>query len=124
MSVKLSLWFSNPKGKTITVNSAKIFYKNNKNGNNDPTLIYEVEGYHFNHVKNECRAYKLLGIYLDEYFTLNYHTTVLCDKQSKSSFCINKAKNYLTKKALIMLYYAFSLSSNLLSNNSQLYINF
>jgi hypothetical protein len=94
------------KGRTIPINSAKIFYNDNENGNNDPTLIYELERYHSNHVKNECRAYKLLGIYLDENFTLNYHTNILCNKLSKSLFCINKAKNFLTKKALIMLYYA------------------
>jgi hypothetical protein len=94
------------KGKIIPLNSAKIFYDDNETGKNNPNLVYEIERYHSNHENNECRAYKLLGIYLDENFTLNKHIDILSGKLSKSLYCINKVKNFLSKKALITLYYA------------------
>jgi hypothetical protein len=65
------------KGKIIPLNSAKIFYDDNETGKNNPNLVYEIERYHSNHENNECRAYKLLRIYLDENFTLNKHIDIL-----------------------------------------------
>ena len=66
--------------------------------------------YHSNedgHPKPECRAYKLLGIHLDEHLNFNYHTNFLCNKLSRSLFCIRRAKNILTPIALKTLYFAF-----------------
>jgi len=77
------------KGKSIPEQSPKIYYNDNENENDDQNLIYEIERYHSNHEKTECRSYKLLGIYLDENLNLNHHTNVLCNKLSKSLFCIN-----------------------------------
>ncbi len=53
------------------------------------------------------RAYKLLGIHLDEHLNFNFHTNFLCNKLSRSLFCIRRAKNILTPTALKTLYFAF-----------------
>jgi hypothetical protein len=56
---------------------------------------------------NVCdRSFKLLGIHLDEYLSFNYHTKQLSAKLSKSLFCISRAKNFLTLRALKMLYFS------------------
>jgi hypothetical protein len=40
-----------------------IVYDDNEPLSTYPHLIVPLERYHNNHVKQECRAYKLLGIY-------------------------------------------------------------
>ena len=50
---------------------------------------------------------QLLGIHLDEHLNFNYHTNFLCNKLSRSLFCIRRAKNILTPTALKTLYFAF-----------------
>jgi hypothetical protein len=56
----------------------------------DPHLVVPLEQYHSNHVNPECRAYKLLGIYLDDKLIFNNHTNFLCNKLNRSfsyTFC-------------------------------------
>jgi hypothetical protein len=48
--------------------------------------------YHDNHEKNEGRAYKLLGIFLDQHLNFNNHVQFLCNKLDKSMFYIKQAK--------------------------------
>jgi hypothetical protein len=73
----------------------------------DPHPVVPLERYHDGHPKPECRAYKLLGIHLDEHLNFNYHTNFLCNKLSRSLFCIRRAKNILTPTARKTLYFAF-----------------
>jgi hypothetical protein len=73
----------------------------------DPALITPLERYHDDHEKMEGRAYKLLGVYLDEYLSLNYHVNYLTRKLAKSMYCLIRAKDYLTKPALKSIYYSF-----------------
>jgi len=94
------------RGKPIDVNECKIFYNDNEPNNNDPLLITEIERCHNNHPTNSCKTYKLLGVYFDENMSFDHHITSLCNKMSRSLYCINKAKNFLTSKSLITLYYA------------------
>jgi hypothetical protein len=80
---------------------------NEPNESPNPLLINTLERYHNNHVNKNCRAYKLLGIFLDEHLSLNQHVNYLCSKLSRSLYCIRQAKNLLTMNALKSLYYAF-----------------
>jgi hypothetical protein len=50
-----------------------VLYDGNKpNLPIDESLITPLERYHDNHPSKEGRAYKLLGIYLDEHLSLNF----------------------------------------------------
>jgi hypothetical protein len=95
------------KGKKMELNDKSIVYNDNEPNNNDPLLITPLERYHNDHERHEARAYKLLGIHLDENLNFNYHTTYLCNKLTRSLFCIRRAKNMLTAQALKTLYFAF-----------------
>ncbi len=75
-------------------------------------LTYTLERYHDNHPEKNCRYYKLLGVYFDETMSFNYHTNFLCNKLSKSLYCLNRAKNFVSVKALKTLYFAL-IHSNL-----------
>ncbi len=94
------------KGKLIDDNECKIFYNDNEPDKNNPLLITEIERCHNKHPTNNCRTYKLLGVYFDKNMSFNYHITSLCNKLSRSLYCINNAKKFLTTKSLITLYYA------------------
>jgi hypothetical protein len=71
-----------------------------------PDLITALERYHNNHKNKNCRQYKLLGIHLDEYLSLDYHVDNICNKINTSLYCIKQAKNTLSLHALKRLYYA------------------
>jgi Reverse transcriptase (RNA-dependent DNA polymerase) len=72
----------------------------------DQTLVSKIDRV-YDENPNVCdRSFKLLGIHLDEYLSFNYHTKHLCAKLSKSLFCISRAKNLLTLRALKMLYFS------------------
>jgi hypothetical protein len=43
-----------------------LVYDDNEPRGADPHLVVPLERYHSNHVNQDCRAYKLLGIYLDD----------------------------------------------------------
>ena len=95
------------KGKKIDLNGQSIFFDDNEPNESDPQLVTPLERYFNEHEKPDCRAYKLLGIYLDEQLNFNYHTNFLCNKLTRSLFCIRRAKNLLTPQALKTLYHAF-----------------
>jgi len=112
------------KGKTVDMDGKSVVYDDNEPLGVDPHLVVPLERYHNDHVNPDCRAYKLLGIYLDEKLNFNYHTNFLCNKLNRSLFCMRRAKNFLTPTALKTLYFAF-IQSHLnycpiiLSSNSQ-----
>jgi hypothetical protein len=95
------------KGKKLELGDKIIVHDDNEPNNNDPQLITPLERYHNDHERHDARAYKLLGIHLDENLNFNYHTNYLCNKLTRSLFCIRRAKNMLTAQALKTLYFAF-----------------
>ena len=95
------------KGKSVDMDDKEIVYDDNEPFGVDPHLVVPLERYHNNHTNPDCRAYKLLGIYLDETLSYNYHTNFLCNKLNRSLFCMRRAKNLLTPTALKTLYFAF-----------------
>jgi hypothetical protein len=94
------------RGKIIDNDNIMLTYNDNEPGENDPSRIFTIERFHNNHASLEKRSYKLLGIHLDEHLSLDHHVKLLCNKLNRSLFCINRAKNFLTPKALLTLYYA------------------
>ena len=117
------------KGKTIPKHCPQVIFNANEPGEiPNPNLTYELERIHDQHPDPEKRYYKLLGINLDEHLTFNNHVDNLCKKLSRSLFCINRAKNFLNKKALKTLYFALIHSHltycpTILSGTSQKNIN-
>ncbi len=94
------------KGTKVDPIATRLFYNDNEPNQNDPNLLTELERFHNNHVKQECRAYKLLGIFIDENITFNHHFYALANNLSKSLYCINRTKNFINRKSLITLYHA------------------
>ena len=97
-----------PTGKKIKLTDDEgIVYNENEIGQpQDPKKVTKLDRiYNDNPVKAD-RTYKLLGVYLDEHLSFDYHCTYVCNKLSNSNFIINRAKNFLNKKALKTLYYA------------------
>ena len=103
-----------PKSKKVELNGRQIVYDNNEIGKPiDPQLILPLERIHNSHKDKESRAYKLLGIYLDENLTFDHHVNFLNSKLTRSLFCIKRAKQFINAKSLKLLYFAL-IHSNLL----------
>jgi hypothetical protein len=102
------------RGKRVDLQNKTLVFNNNEIGKNvNELLITPLERICNSNVDPQKRAFKLLGVYLDENLSFNYHVNHLCSKLSKSLFFLNRAKNYVDKKSLTMLYYAL-FHSNLL----------
>jgi hypothetical protein len=83
-----------------------VYNANTLHEQHDSSLISPLERYHDKHEDKNCRAYKLLRIHFDEHLSLNNHVNYLCNNLSRSIYCINQAKNFLTLPALKSLYFA------------------
>jgi hypothetical protein len=95
------------KGKKIDNNTIDVIYNENEpNSPVDNTLITVLERYHDGHNLKECRAYKLLGVYLDEHLTLDTHTNHIVNKLTRSIYCIKQAKHIIPSNGLKSLYFA------------------
>jgi hypothetical protein len=93
------------RGKKIEANCPNVEYNENEIGEPfDPTLVTPLERFHENHENTECRAYKLLGIYLDEHLSFDKHTAHITNKLTRSLYCIKKAKKILSIKGMKALY--------------------
>jgi len=91
-------------GKRIDPNECNVVFNSNELGKEeDPALISPIE-----RVYNEGATtnFKLLGVLFDEYLAVDQHISHLCNKISKSLYCINRVKNFINKDALTLLYYA------------------
>jgi hypothetical protein len=120
---RMALWF---KANKLVVNISKTKYiifksKNKKIPANLPDVLYDenepnkpysldkstaLERIHNNHTDQNKRAYKLLGVYLDENLSLNFHINYIIKKLNRSMFCIRNAKNFLNSTGLRSLYFA------------------
>jgi len=120
---KMAIWFKSNK---LAVNKSKTKYiifrargkkvpenlppvvidENEQNKPYDHDKVTEIERYHNNHADNNCKAYKLLGIYLDEYLSLDFHVNHIVKKLNRSLYCIRMAKNNLKFEGLRALYFA------------------
>ena len=94
------------KGKKFENFTPIIFDENEEGCPFNPDLVTPLERYHDGHPNIECRSYKLLGVYLDEHLTLDYHVTHVSKKLAKSLYCIKMAKNNVNLSGLKSLYFA------------------
>jgi hypothetical protein len=91
-------------GKAVDPDQCRIVFNSNEIGqavNNE--LIKPIDRIH--NAGTE-KSFKLLGVHLDEYLSFNAHISQLCAKISKSLFCLNRLKNFITTDALRTLYSA------------------
>ncbi len=90
------------RGKRIDPRDCKLVFNNNELGKEeDPNFVTEIKCIHN---EGEEKSYKALGVFLDEYLAFDEHISHFCVKISKSLFCINRIKNFVTSKSLKMLY--------------------
>ena len=89
--------------KNKTIPHFDFKFDNNDIGGSDPNLIHPIERIHNN---SKIPAFKLLGVFLDENLTFNYHFCQIRNKISRSLYSLNQAKNFISVKALKMIYYA------------------
>ena len=95
------------RGKKLPANMHDLIFDENEEGCPfNPDFVTTLERYHSNHISDDKKAYKLLGILLDEHLTLDFHVNQLLKKLSKSLYCINMAKNNLNPPGLRSLYFA------------------
>jgi hypothetical protein len=97
------------KGTKINIDLERhgLVYNCNEIGQPDnPDLIYKLGRIYNDNPEKTERAYKFLGIYLDEYLTFDTHCTHICNKLAMSNFIINRAKNFLSPHTLRTLYFA------------------
>ena len=69
----------------------------------NPNLIVPIVRIHD---QGDEKSFKLLGVHFDEYLSFNAHISSVCAKISKSLYCLNRIKNFVTPSALKMLYFA------------------
>ena len=92
--------FSNKK----TVADFNFVFNDNDIGSiENPSLISPLE-----RVSNKSKdpAVKMLGVYLDEHLSFNYHCSKIIKKINSALFHISSVKNMLSKTSLKKLYYA------------------
>ena len=98
-----------PRGSKINIdleNNGLVYNDNEINVTNDPDKIKKLGRIYNEHPDLNERTYKFLGVYLDEYLSFDAHCTHICNKLSMSNFIINRAKNFLSTKALRTLYFS------------------
>jgi hypothetical protein len=92
------------RGKIINPVDCHLVYNGNEIGQpEDPSMIYDIERIYND---GETKNFKLLGVLIDEYLSFEDHIDSLCTKISKSLFCINKIKNFVSQETKKTLYYA------------------
>jgi len=91
--------------RNLDTESLRIFIDSNNDGqNHNPDLKTEIE-----RITSESteKSIRFLGLYLDPSFTYKEHVQFIAKKISTSLFFIRAAKNFLTEKALKLLYFSF-----------------
>jgi hypothetical protein len=97
-----------PKGMKAEINDENwIYYDNNEIGSPvDASKVFKLDRVSLSNATPADRHYKLLGVYLDEHLSFDYHISTICNKIAKSNYIISKAKNLLPLSSLKTLYYA------------------
>lgn len=97
-----------PKGTRINLGlEGGVVFDNNEIGQPwDKDKVIPLERIHNDNTNISNRTYKLLGLYLDEHLSFDYHCTHVCTKIAQSNYIINRAKNFLPLASLKTLYFA------------------
>jgi hypothetical protein len=92
------------RGKRIVPEDCQLMFNGNEIGTvENPNLIVPIVRIHD---QGDEKSFKLLGVHFDEYLSFNAHISSVCAKISKSLYCLNRIKNFVTPSALKMLYFA------------------
>jgi hypothetical protein len=92
------------RGKRVDPAECILVFNSNEIGQiENPDLIVPITTVHSD---GKEKSFKLLGVLFDEYLSFDAHVTSLCAKISKSLFCLNRIKNFVTPDAMKMLYFA------------------
>jgi len=95
-----------PRGKKIDMQGKEVVYNDNEEQDQDASRIHKLDRVHNNSEKAEYRAYKLLGIYIDENLSFDRNTKALTAKLARSIYSLNRVKNVLPQRLLMHLYNA------------------
>jgi len=91
--------------RNLDTESLHIYIDNNNVSQTfNPDLKTEIDRISSN---SEESSIRFLGLYLDPAFSYKEHVQIIAKKISTSLFFIRAAKNYLTEKALKLLYFSF-----------------
>jgi hypothetical protein len=105
------------KNKHIDPEACSVVYNSTEIGlPDDPSLITPIERISF---ESPEKSFKLLGVLFDEFLSFKPHVEMLCNKISKSLFCLNRIKNFVNAKSLRMLY--FSMIHSVISYGINIY---
>lgn len=99
---KTKIMIFHPKNKLVP--DVDFFFNNNDiDKPENPDLIYPIE-----RILNLSKvpAYKVLGVYIDENLSFDFHISQLISKLNRSLFMMRNAKNVLSLSGLKSLYYA------------------
>lgn len=86
-----------------SIPEVQFYFNNNDIGFNDPSLIHKLE---IVNNKSDQPAIKMLGVYLDENLSFQFHINHIKSKISSSLFALNNAKKFLSSSSLKLLYYS------------------
>ena len=105
---KTKLIIFKPKGVKVNIgpDNGVIFDENEIGMPKDISKITPLIRIHNESPDPSNRTYKLLGLYLDEHLSFDYHCDHVRSKIAQSNYIINRAKHFLPKKSLKTLYYA------------------
>jgi hypothetical protein len=97
-----------PKGMKAEINDENwIYYDNNEIGMPiHASKIFKLDRVSLSNAIPSDRHYKLLGVYLDQHLSFEFHETTVCNKISKSNYIICNAKSLLPLSSLKTLFYA------------------
>ena len=105
---------------TEAKNSNLVLYLNNKNPNADENLTLKIPLVRV-YGNEDDRAIKFLGIYIDPYNDYKFHVKSVIKKLSTALYFIRTAKSFMTKKALLFIYYSlFLVKPNIWNSNLEL----
>jgi hypothetical protein len=92
------------RGKRINPDDCQFVFNSNAIGSvENPNMIVPILKVHEQGVEE---SFKLLGIYFDEYLSFDAHVSSVWAKISKSLYCLNRIKIFVTPSAMKMLYFA------------------
>jgi hypothetical protein len=88
------------KNRRINLNGKDIYMNFNLPNNAEKPELKIKLARVYNDGDNSNQTYKLLGVLFDEYLSFNQHIAYVQRKLSRSLYLLNRAKNFLTHKAL------------------------
>jgi hypothetical protein len=96
------------RGKRIDLNGCDVVFNSNDIDSpiHDPALVQKIERIHNKHEDPKMQSFKLLGVYLDEFLTLNKHVDHIAAKLARALYLLNRIKYFVSMNSLRKLYFS------------------